>query len=162
MVADVLSASFCYALARGTARRWVAEQLRRWRRARALVQLLAERRGMLTVCLLRVLPVHYTAVSYASGLAGVSWPQFLVGTVLGVVPGAVLYPFMGDAAREPFSVPFVAGAVVWIALAVVGGLWARRLWKARTAGPGAGDRGEREPRVSRRGVKQEDRKTGRG
>lgn len=131
LVADLLSACFCFAMARRGGRAWVAERLGSRPRARAIVRLLAHRRGMVTVALLRVLPFHYTAVSYAAGVAGVTWAQFLLGTLGGALPGAVLYNAVGDAARRPTSPVFIGGVLVLIALGVVGALWARRLWRGR-------------------------------
>lgn len=129
LVADMLSASFCFALARGGGRSWVAARLATRPRARAAVALLAERRGALTVALLRILPAHFTAVSYAAGLAGVRFGRFFWGTLAGALPGAVLYNAVGDAARQPASPTFIAGAIVLAVLAVAGAVCARRLWR---------------------------------
>ncbi|MBW2528197.1 MAG: TVP38/TMEM64 family protein [Deltaproteobacteria bacterium] len=131
LLADMLSASLCFAAARGGGRQWAAERLQSRPRARALVELLAHRRGMVTVALLRVLPFHYTAVSYASGVAGVSWPHFLLGTLAGALPGALLYNAVGDAARQPTSPVFVGGVIVLGLLGVAGLLWTRALWRGR-------------------------------
>jgi len=67
---------------------------------------------------LRVCPVaHYTVVSYAAGLVGVSPSSFLLGTGLGIIPGAVIYPIAGDAALRPGSPAFLLSlGVVLIAL----------------------------------------------
>lgn len=133
LVADMLSAGFCFALARGGGRVWVAAQLNGRPRARALIRSLAHRRGGWTVFLMRVLPVHYTAVSYASGVAGVSWRAFLLGTLLGALPGALLYNAVGDAARQPASPVFVLGVSVLLVLGLVGAALAHRLWRSRHA-----------------------------
>lgn len=66
------------------------------------------------IALLRVCPIaHYTLVNYAAGAAGVSPLAFISGTVLGLIPGAVLYSFVGDSLLKPGS------AVFWIMLFVV-------------------------------------------
>ena len=91
-----------------------------------MVELLARRRGALTVALLRVCPVaHYTLVSYAAGLGDVRPGPFFLGTALGILPGAVIYPIAGDAALRPGSPAFaISLAVVGVALVVT--LWIGR------------------------------------
>ncbi len=131
MVADMCSAAFCFALARTAGRAWVAAQLRRWPRAQGVVSYLAHRRGLLTVAIVRALPVHYTAASYASGVAGVSWAHFMFGTLIGLIPGALLYNFAGDAVRQPTSPAFIVVVValaLWLLVSAVAG---RRFWKRR-------------------------------
>jgi len=120
LVADLGGALVCYLLARGAGRQWVAQLLGRRPRAKRVIDLLADRRGTLTIAVLRICPVaHYTAVSYAAGLAGVRPAPFTLGTALGIVPGAVLYPIVGDAMLRPTSPAFVVSvAVLVIALAV--------------------------------------------
>ena len=133
LVPDALSACLCFALARGGGRGWAEARLARHARAQSVVRLLARKRGGTTVFLLRVLPVHYTAVSYAAGIAGVGWPEFVVGTLLGALPGTLLYNLMGGAARTSSLPMLVAAALAVVVVSVVGGLGARRLWRADRA-----------------------------
>jgi uncharacterized membrane protein YdjX (TVP38/TMEM64 family) len=126
VLADLLGALLCYLLARGAGRDWVVGLLNRRPRARRVAEILAQRRGALTVGLLRCCPVaHYTLVSYAAGLTGVRTLAFMLGTGVGLLPGAVLYPLLGDAALRPGSPIFFAVlALVVAALAIT--LWAGR------------------------------------
>ncbi len=118
--ADLTAALICFALARGAGQDWVAGLLARRPRARRIVALLAERRGGVTVAVLRICPVaHYTLTSYAAGLAGVRPASFALGTLVGIVPGAVLYPMVGDAALRPTSPTFIVSvAILAVALVV--------------------------------------------
>lgn len=128
IVADLTGGALCFLLARGGGRRYIAELLARRPRAAKITDLLARRRGLLTLVVLRVCPVaHYTLVSYAAGLAGVSWPTFLAGTALGLVPGALLYPIAGAAALRPGSPTFLVSLVIVLVFLVVTVLAARRL-----------------------------------
>ena len=52
-------------------------------------------RGVLAVALARVSPVPFWIVSYAAGLSSVRWLPATLGTVVGVVPGALLYVAIG-------------------------------------------------------------------
>jgi uncharacterized membrane protein YdjX (TVP38/TMEM64 family) len=52
-------------------------------------------RGFLAVVLARVSPVPFWIVSYAAGLSSIRWLPATLGTVVGVVPGAVLHVGIG-------------------------------------------------------------------
>ena len=128
VVADLSGGSLCFLLARGGGRQYVAGLLGRRRRAAQIVEMLAQRRGVMTLVVLRVCPLgHYTLVSYAAGLGGVRWPAFLLGTGIGLVPGAVLYPIAGDAALRPGSPVFWVSAAVVLVFLTVTVLAARRM-----------------------------------
>ena len=131
IVADLLGGLICYGLARGGGRAWVAALLERRPRTRRVLELLAERRGVLTLAVLRVCPVaHYTLVSYAAGLGGVRLMAFVAGTGIGLLPGAIIYPLLGDAALRPGS-PVFLGSLVAVVLILGVTLWAgRRLLRA--------------------------------
>lgn len=127
---DLAGAALCFFLARGAGQQWVASVLQRHDRARRVVDLLARRRGLGTVAVLRVCPVaHYTLVSYAAGLTGVPPSAFLVGTGIGILPGAVVYPLAGSAALRPTSPLFIGSVAVMVVFLVVTVLAARRVLK---------------------------------
>lgn len=120
IVADMTSALLCYFLARGAARAWAASLLARRERARAVVELLAEKRGAAMIALLRVCPVaHYTLVNYTAGVAGVRPWSFVAGTAIGLLPGAVLYPILGDSLFRPGSPVFLVTAAIVVAAMIV-------------------------------------------
>lgn len=132
-IADLTSATLSYAFSRYAGRRYIAALLARRPRARALVELLAERRGFWTLVVIRALPVHYTASSYASGLAGVPWWPYLAGTAVGIVPGTLVFNFVGVAARDPSSPWFFVSAAVMLAVVILGLVLARRFWRSYRA-----------------------------
>ena len=114
MVGDMLGGGLSYALARGLARQWAREVIARRPGAVRVLDLLARQHGGTTVALLRVCPVaHYTLSSYAAGMAGVKPLPYLVGTALGILPAALIYPLAGHAALSPGSPLF------WIASGLV-------------------------------------------
>jgi uncharacterized membrane protein YdjX (TVP38/TMEM64 family) len=120
IAADLVSASVSYFLARATARAWVARLLGRRPKAERIVRLLAERKGAVTIAVLRVCPVgHFTLVSLAAGLAGVPLRAFYLGTVVGMLPGAVLYPLLGDSISRPTGPVFLVTAALLAAALVV-------------------------------------------
>ena len=134
LVADLLGGAACYLLARGTGRDWVSGLLARQPRAARVVELLAEKRGAVTVMVLRMCPVaHYTLVSYAAGLSGVRPASFLLGTSIGLLPGAIVYPVMGDAALRPGSPTFIISLGIVVAALVVTFFVARRMLRVKGA-----------------------------
>lgn len=58
--------------------------------------------GFLAVALARVSPVPFWIVSYAAGLAGVRWRAATLGTLVGVVPGALVYVAVGASVVDWF------------------------------------------------------------
>jgi uncharacterized membrane protein YdjX (TVP38/TMEM64 family) len=115
LLGDLLGATVCYLLARGGGREVTRRLLERRPRAARVIALLAERRGLWTVAVLRVCPVaHYTLVSYGAGLVGVRPAPYLLGTAVGLIPAAILYPFVGHAALEPRSPVFIASLLVLV------------------------------------------------
>lgn len=63
-----------------------------WIRARV------EHSGLLTMLSLRMIPaVPFSVMNYASGLSGVRFRHFALGTLLGVFPGSVSVVFLADA-----------------------------------------------------------------
>jgi uncharacterized membrane protein YdjX (TVP38/TMEM64 family) len=97
--------------------------------------------GLLAVVSLRLIPaIPFAVMNYASGLAGVRLFPFVLGTVLGVLPGTVAVVVLGDAVSSGNAHP----ALFLVSLA--GGLLglAGATWAARR-GPAAPTTAEPEP-----------------
>jgi uncharacterized membrane protein YdjX (TVP38/TMEM64 family) len=74
------------------------------------------------VLLLRLVPlVPFNALNYAAELSGVTAPAYIVGTVVGIVPGTMAFAAAGSSAHDPSSPLFVAafGLVVSLSLVTV-------------------------------------------
>jgi phospholipase D1/2 len=55
------------------------------------------KRGLLAVVTLRLLPIApFTLVNLAAGASGIRFVDFLVGTLIGILPGLILMAIMGD------------------------------------------------------------------
>ncbi|WP_300011316.1 TVP38/TMEM64 family protein [Pseudonocardia sp.] len=93
-----------------------------WLRARL------DRSGLLAVASLRLIPVlPFFAVNYAAGLSGVRLRPYLLGTVLGILPGTVAVVVLGDAAVGGTPHPaLLAVSVVGGLLGLAGAVWAAR------------------------------------
>nr|AXL05558.1 TVP38/TMEM64 family protein [uncultured bacterium] len=121
LIATVVSGLLSYALARSLGRRMVARHLER-----ASVRAVDERLtggGWLAVASLRLIPVvPFLPTNYACGLSSVRTRPYLVGTMVGSLPGTTAAVALGDTLTG--STPPVL-LVVYGLCAIVGatGLW---------------------------------------
>ena len=64
------------------------------------------RRGLITIAFVRMLPIApFSIVNVVAGASHIRWSDFLLGTLIGLVPGVVTMTFFIDraiaAVREP-------------------------------------------------------------
>lgn len=64
----------------------------------------------------------YDVVSLFCGSAGMKWKTYIIGSMLGTLPGTICSSIMGMYISEPLSVGFIAPLAVDIVLAVSGGV----------------------------------------
>lgn len=124
MAGALLSATGAFALARLLGRDAVAgvdsDRLRR-------LDTMLARRGLLAVIGVRLVPLlPFTALNYACGLAGVRTRDYLLGTAVGILPGAAAYVTVGAYGTEPGSAPFLVAVGGLVLLAAGGVVVARR------------------------------------
>ncbi len=87
------------------------------RAAVAWVQARLDRRGLLAVVSLRLIPaLPFSVLNYAAGLSGIRFAPYLLGTVLGTLPGTVAIVVLGDAVTDGTPDPAL------LAVSVVSGL----------------------------------------
>lgn len=119
---------------------WLQDRIGRGR-LKGIVRLLRGRE-MVSVAVLRNLPVApYVVVNIAFGLSGVGWRDYLLGTLIGMLPGVALLSLFGTtfgallADPSPTRIAMFAGALMVLAV----GAWAAqrlRRRRARQQGPG--------------------------
>jgi uncharacterized membrane protein YdjX (TVP38/TMEM64 family) len=120
----LLSAALTFAIGRKLGRETVRKLA--GKRVNDLSRRLA-RRGLIAVAFVRLLPVApFSVVNVVAGASHIRWSDFLLGTLIGLLPGVATMSFFVDRAvaaiREPGTVTFVllAGAVALIVgLAIV-------------------------------------------
>lgn len=82
--------------------------------------------GLVAVLTVRLVPLFpFTPLNYASGLLGVRMRDYVVGTAVGIVPGALAYAAVGASGADPRGIVVGVGALVLLAL--LGGVVGRRL-----------------------------------
>ena len=94
----------------------------RWVRVRV------QRSGLLAVVSMRLIPVlPFSVVNYAAGLSGVRFAHYLVGSIVGVIPGTAAVVVLGDAVSGGQPSPaLLTVSVVCGAIGVIGMLVAAR------------------------------------
>jgi len=125
-------------------RGWIKSWIGRLERSRLPTNFLKEHQ-LLTVLVLRLLypvtPLRYT--NYFLGVSGVSWGNYFIGTIVGLLPSTVIFSYLGSEFPEWKPVQLVLiGLLVLIPIAL--GYWfhrklARRRETLSEAGNLAGD-----------------------
>lgn len=107
-------------LGRGTVERVDSDRLRR-------LDALLRRRGLLAMIGVRLVPLlPFNALNYACGLSAVRPRDYLLGTTIGILPGATAYVAVGAFGTEPGSLPFLLAVGGLVGLALIGVIGARR------------------------------------
>lgn len=120
----LVGATAAFALARRTARASL-EQVQGERAAR--VQQRLREHGLLSIIALRLIPlVPFNVLNYIAGVSAIRARDYVVGTAVGIVPGAIAFATLGGSIHAPGSPAFIVAAVLVAALAVTGVLVARR------------------------------------
>lgn len=95
-LASVVGASAAFWLGRTIARGWVERRFSGDRRFEALDSAV-EREGFKIVVLVRLSPViPFTAINYVLGLTKISYRDFLLASWIGMLPGTILYAYLGS------------------------------------------------------------------
>lgn len=89
------------------------------------------RHGLVAVLAVRLVPLFpFTPLNYASGLVGVRRRDYVLGTAVGIVPGALAYAAVGASGADPRGIAVGVGGLV--VLALLGGTVGRRLLATST------------------------------
>lgn len=79
-----------------------------------------EKKGFIIMLLMRLSIVFpYDGLSYGSGLTKMRYRDFILGTLLGILPEMIVYSFMGKNLKHPFSVKFILPIIVVVAIAFI-------------------------------------------
>ncbi len=93
---SVAAATLAFALGRTVARRWIARRIAENPRFAAIDEAIGES-GLGIVLLLRLSPLlPFNLLNYGLGLTRVSLRDYVVGSALGMLPGTVLYVYLGS------------------------------------------------------------------
>jgi uncharacterized membrane protein YdjX (TVP38/TMEM64 family) len=99
-IGSTLGAGAAFLLARGLLRDWVSRAVAKRPEFRALDKAVA-REGFKVVLLTRLSPIlPFNLLNFALGLTTVSFRDFLVASWIGMLPGAVLYVYVGSTVKN--------------------------------------------------------------
>ena len=131
LVGAVLGAVAAYEIGRLLGRDAVARLTRG--RLEPVERVLSEH-GFAAVVAIRLTPVFpYLAVNYAAGLTSLARRDYVLGTALGIVPGAIAYAAVGAYGADPLGLfAAIAGLVV---LTLAGGYVGRRMLRREGIDP---------------------------
>ncbi len=123
MVSIALSTSVAFWIARSLGRKFVDKYIKgRWE---DIAQKLAKK-GFVTVFCLRLVPViQYEILNYICGISTIKFRDFFLGTILGMIPGAIVIAFLGGKLAEVESIQdlfsfkiMIAGAVLFLFIGI--------------------------------------------
>ena len=114
-----ISALVPYSLSRRLGRDWVESKLK-GKKLDNIYQQSEGSKAFKFVVLMRLIPVLPWAIqNYVAGLTKVGIPTFILGTMLGIIPGSFSLAFLGATATDPTSWQFFAAIALKIATALV-------------------------------------------
>jgi len=114
-----ISALVPFSLSRRLGRDWVESKLK-GKKLDNIYQQSEGSKAFTFIVLMRLIPVlPWEIQNYVAGLTKVQIPTFLLGTMLGIIPGSFSLAFLGAAATDPTSWQFVAAIVLKVATALV-------------------------------------------
>jgi uncharacterized membrane protein YdjX (TVP38/TMEM64 family) len=97
---SVVGASCAFLIGRFFARDWVADKLAGFPRFAALDRAVGDK-GALIVLLTRLSPVFpFNLLNYALGLTGVKFWSYVGASWIGMIPGTLLYVYLGSVASD--------------------------------------------------------------
>lgn len=78
-------------------------------------------RGLATVLFLRLVPLFpFSALNYGLGLTSVKVRHYLIGTLIGIIPGTFAFTYFGDALSTLRPVPIIGAVILIIVITLLG------------------------------------------
>lgn len=76
-----------------------------------------EKQGFLIILILRLVPlIPFDIISYGAGLSKIKFKDFLAGSLIGIIPGVVIYVNLGDKALDVHSPAFMISIALLVGL----------------------------------------------
>ncbi|CAD5978665.1 TVP38/TMEM64 family protein [Planktothrix agardhii] len=95
-IGSVIGATFAFLIGRYFARDWVAKKLENYEQFKAIDQAVGQE-GWKIVGLTRLSPIFpFNLLNYAFGLTNVSLKDYFLASWIGMLPGTILYVYMGS------------------------------------------------------------------
>ncbi len=115
-IGAMLGATAAFLIGRFVARDWIAKKVEDKPFFKALDNAIAEE-GLKLIFLIRLSPAFpFNLLNYALGLTKVSFKDYVIGTT-GIIPGTIMYVYLGWIAREAATLGNTSGAT-WQEVAI--------------------------------------------
>jgi len=99
-VGSTLGACAAFVVGRTVARDWIAQKISANPKFTAIDEAVA-RQGLKIVLLTRLSPIFpFNLLNYAFGLTKVDFRRYAIGSWVGMLPGTIMYVYLGSAARS--------------------------------------------------------------
>jgi uncharacterized membrane protein YdjX (TVP38/TMEM64 family) len=90
-----------------------------------------EKNGFIVMAIMRLSFIFpYDALSYAAGLTKMKYKDFILGTIIGILPEMITYSFIGQNLRRPFSIKFFIPIFLLIVVALAS-FYGYKLYKSK-------------------------------
>ena len=87
-----------------------------------------EEQGFFVILIMRLIPLlPFDVISYGAGLSNIKYKDFLVATIVGIIPGVLVFTNVGDKATEIGSLGFYISISLLILLFIAAGILKKRL-----------------------------------
>ncbi len=91
-----------------------------------------EKRGFVIILLLRLIPmIPFDLISYGAGLSKIKYRDFILATIVGVIPGVLVYTNIGDKIIDIWSIEFLFALLILAALCIFSYLLKNKLSKSK-------------------------------
>ncbi|MGH7838219.1 MAG: TVP38/TMEM64 family protein [Candidatus Binataceae bacterium] len=85
------------------------------------------RNGFYVILYLRIVPViPYNALNLLAGASPIAFQDYLLATAIGMIPGTILFAFLGDSLWHPLSPRFFVAVALIVACFAAGEVFRRR------------------------------------
>ena len=101
VLGENIAANIGFGVARLLGRKFVRTHENEWIRK---YNELLRKEGFLTIIIMRVLYLPFDLVNYGSGLSGMLYRQYALGTLLGVIPPLIILTVLGDTFTNPRAI----------------------------------------------------------
>ncbi|PKR78220.1 TVP38/TMEM64 family protein [Halalkalibacillus sediminis] len=89
-----------------------------------------EEKGFFYILMLRFLPVvNFDLISYSAGLSKVKIKDFIKATTLGIIPGTLIYNFLGASLVEGDRTTMIIVGTIYLIVIVVPVIWNKQIMK---------------------------------
>ena len=130
VVGATVGATIAFFVARYLGRDFVARVLKERFKTLNVIDDQAASHGFQVIFLLRLIPlVPFNVLDYVAGISKIGARDYIIGTLIGIIPGTFAYVYLGSALTHIYSWRFVSAVGLLILLSVIPLFYKR--WKGQ-------------------------------